>query len=506
MNIANEQKQTAKRSPLEVLFGTVVEGDYCIGCGMCAAFSPAITMRMTARGQWQAALSDVEGVVDDGQTAAAVCPFAEGNPNEDDLARELFPAAIYANGRIGRYLSNFAGYVREGDFRKKTGSGGLASWILCKLLEQKHVDAVVHVGNLPENEAGAMFGFVISRTSEEVLSRAKSRYYPVEMSSVISYMLEHPGRYAVVGLPCFTKALRLACRQSAVLNSRVTHTVGLVCGHLKTRAFAEMMAWECGIEPDQLTNFDFRTKREGEPANAYAITATGLVNGREVTATKPVASLFGTNWRYGFFKYNACDYCDDVLAETADVAVGDAWLPEYLADSGGTSVAVVRSPFFERLLLEGIATGALSLREMTPDRVAESQDAGLRHRREGLSYRLEASVAAGAWVPPKRVKPGFFALDGGHREMFRRRHEIATLSHGAFQRARESGRFEDFVAEMEPVMASYDQLYRPGFMLKVRRRLVRIAGDLWRLLNRRSVASPCLAVFASAAFQVPVVI
>lgn len=487
-----------KRSPLDTLFQTVVEGDYCIGCGMCAAFSPSIGMRVNARGQWQATLTDRPGDRAGGEDAAAVCPFADGNPNEDDLARELFPATIYSNGRIGRYLTNYAGYVREGSFRRQAGSGGLASWILCRLLDQRHVDAVVHVGALPPEAGQGLFGFVVSRTPEEVLSRAKSRYYPVEMSAVIGHMIENPGRYAVVGLPCFIKALRLACRQSAVLRSRVAHTVGLVCGHLKSRAFAEMMAWECAIPPRDLVGFDFRTKRDGESASSYAITATGHVEGREVTVTKPVVSLFGTNWRYGFFKYNACDYCDDVVAETADVAVGDAWLPEYLGDSGGTSVVVVRTQFFERLLTEGIATGALKLDELTADRVAESQDAGLRHRREGLSYRLEAAASEGRWFPSKRVKPGFFALDARQREMFRRRHEIAVLSHEAFLRARQSGHFEDFVAEMRPPMLAYDRLYRPGFMLRVRRRLARMAVDCWRFVAGQAAGTRCFMVVASS--------
>ena len=36
----------------------------------------------------------------------------------------------------------------------------------------------------------------------------------------------------------------------------------------------------------------------------------------------------------------ACEFCDDVVGETADMSVGDAWLPGYVSDWRGTSVVV----------------------------------------------------------------------------------------------------------------------------------------------------------------------
>ena len=48
------------------------------------------------------------------------------------------------------------------------------------------------------------------------------------------------------------------------------------------------------------------------------------------------------------FKYKACDFCDDVFAETADVVVGDAWIPKYLTQ--GNSLVVTRSSLFDSLI------------------------------------------------------------------------------------------------------------------------------------------------------------
>jgi coenzyme F420 hydrogenase subunit beta len=475
---SKHQKPSAQASSVSELFSTVVDGGYCIGCGMCAALSPSITMQMTAYGQWQPVL-DRNGPLPAPVNVAVVCPFAESAPSEDELAQRLFPEAI-PHEFIGRSISCFAGHVATGQYRSLASSGGLVSWILCRLLELGEVDAVVHVGAVSDARADSpLFEFTISNTPSEVISRAKSRYYPVQMSNVVRSMIENPMRYAVVGLPCFIKGLRLACRESQVLQSRVAHTVGIVCGHLKSTGFAEMIAWQLGVPPDSLRGIDFRTKRQDAAANDYAATVTGLVGAEQKVVSAPTASLFGTNWGHGFFKYKACDFCDDVLAEIADIAVGDAWLPEYVKDSRGTSIAVVRTPFFSQLIESGVAAGDLVVDKITPDQVAASQDAGLRHRREGLAYRLAEASAKGEWVPPKRVAPDRQHLTPKKQRIYSLRAQLAELSHRAFLEAKTAGDFSVFVRKMSPLLAAYDALYAPSL---VRRCVLKLRSGLRKLL------------------------
>jgi len=474
----SHQKQPAQASSVGELFSTVVNGGYCIGCGMCAALSPSVAMQMTAYGQWQPAF-DRQSQSPAALNVAEVCPFADGNPNEDELGADLFPATAETHPATGRYLANYAGHVNQGGFREKGSSGGIATWILCQLLEEGHVDAVIHVGTSEgcDKADKELFRFVVSKSAAEVRARSKSRYYPVEMSDVVRHMLEHPGRYAVVGLPCFIKGLRLACRQSEVLRSRVAHTLGIVCGHLKSRAFADMLGWQLGVSPGSLQSIDFRSKRPDAPANDYAVAVVGEGAGGEVRASAPVASLFGTDWGLGLFKYKACDYCDDVLAETADVAVGDAWLPEYVGDSGGTSVVVVRTPFMKDLLERGRASGELQLDDLRPDRIAQSQDAGLRHRREGLAFRLAEAEAAGIWAPSKRVKANRDHLSAKQQRIFALRQRCAEFSHQAFRAARQAGDFSYFKKQMQPLLNEYARLYRPG--------ILRLLGLKWQSASKK---------------------
>ena len=442
------------------LLATVVASGCCVGCGTCAAFEPRIKIELNHFGQYVAACDAGDQALS--PIAARVCPFADGNPDENDIARELFGNAIPFDPHIGCYLATYAGWVTESDFREKGSSGGLASWLLVELLNRGYIDQVIHVGPVPSPLPGdPLFRFTISSSPAEVRANAKSRYYPVEMSKVITHMLHRQGRYAVVGVPCFIKALHLACRQAPTLKERMIFTIGIVCGHLKSTAFAEMFAWQCGIAPSELRGIDFRTKLTGRPASEYAVSVVGERTGHRIASTKSTSELFGSNWGYGFFKYKACDFCDDVVAETADISIGDAWLPEYEVVSAGTNIVIVRDRTLESLLSGAAAKGRLNLDHLPVERIVTSQDAGLRHRREGLAYRCYLEDKAGGWHPRKRVAACARHLSALQRRIFECRRDIAAESHAIFHTAKRNGNFQEFLDRMKPLLAIYGSLYLP---------------------------------------------
>jgi len=459
------------------LFDTVVKSGCCIGCGACAAFDPGIRIKLDEYGRYVAARQSESAPAT--PVAARICPFADGVANENDLAKEVFGHAMTLEPHIGYHVATYTGWVFESDFRAKGSSGGLASWVLVELLNRGLVDHVVHV--TPETDPAAgqpLFRFAISATSEEVRVRSKSRYYPVEMSGVIGEMLKRPGRYAVVGIPCFIKALRLACRESAILKERLAFTIGIVCGHLKSTAFAEMFAWQCGIAPGELRAIDFRTKLPDRPASNYAVTVSGEREGKIFSVTKPTSELFGSNWGNGLFKYKACDFCDDVVGETADISIGDAWLPEYVSDSAGTNVVVVRSAVLNKLLVDAIVTDRLHLDSIPAEKVVESQAGGFRHRRNGLAYRLFLEDQAGRWHPQKRVQPSVKHLIPKLRKIYALRYQLGQASHAAFAAAKKKRDFGMFLQTMKPLVAQYDRLYRRPLFFRILGRIKRIAISL----------------------------
>ncbi|MEM7807775.1 MAG: Coenzyme F420 hydrogenase/dehydrogenase, beta subunit C-terminal domain [Planctomycetota bacterium] len=448
---------------------TVIPGGYCIGCGACQVAAPQqMSVVMNDLGMLQASGDDR------GTSASGVCPFSNDAENEDALASEQF-AELPTHARIGRHRATYAGHVVEDDYRDAGSSGGLGTWIVSELLRRKLVDGVVHVKERkPTPEDSRLFAYGISRDIDAVRRGAKSRYYPVEFAGVLNDLREENGRFVVVALPCFAKALRLLTRQDAELRERVRFVVALFCGHLKSTGFAGSLAWEAGVPPWEIDRFDFRHKLPDAPASAYGISVTSKSSSLPVV--RPMKNMTARDWGLGLFKYKACEYCDDVVGETADVSVGDAWIKPYVRNPEGTNALIVRDETIASMVDEAMEQGRLSLDPISANQVAESQAAGLRHRREGLAFRLWLTDRAGVWRPRKRVEPAWRHLSRKYRRIFVSRMRLAELSHQAFEQALKRRDLSVFHRTMRRPIAKYRALYVPLWKRALRplRRAIRV--------------------------------
>ena len=124
------------------------------------------------------------------------------------------------------------------------------------------------------------------------------------------------------------------------------------------------------------------------------------------------------------------------------------------------------------------------LDRLAPEQVARSQDATLRHRRDGTAYRLFLKEQQGQWRPPKRVAPRESHLDSRLKSVFALRMEMAPASHDAFLEAVEAGTFERFRERMAPLIAAHERYLRHKPLL---RRLLSRAKRAVRLSWRRGL-------------------
>lgn len=459
---------------------TVLSEGYCVGCGVCTIIegSPYKITRSKYR-QFQVENSEIAlGQIKEGveERISRVCPFSDGSVNEDVLSNMFLDTeCLKSDKKLGYYLETYAGYALIENYRELGSSGGIGSWLLSELLNSKEIDKVVHVKESLEN--GRLFEYTISSSDEEIVQGGKSKYYPVELSYVLERIKNEEGYYAIVGIPCFIKAVRLLMKEEPIFKERIKYCVGLVCGHLKSENFANMLAWQIGIPPNLLNWIDFRTKLKDSNANAYGVSVSSEKRPLDYQVkTAPMRSLYGGNWGHGFFKYKSCDFCDDVLAETADVTIGDAWLPEYIKDSGGTNIIIVRNKNINYILQRASEKKQIKLINLSVDDVIKSQDAGLRHRREGLAYRLKREKETGRWVPTKRITPAI-TINKRNQEVQDLRKEIAKSSHVFFEEAIEKQDFNYFILKMEPLLNKYQRLYKLSL-------LVRIISKIKRTLNK----------------------
>lgn len=325
-------------------------------------------------------------------------------------------------------------------------------------MEKGLIDGVIQVcsNEVAGESGGVLFEYRICESREEIMGAARSAYYPVSLDNVLKQIKGSNKRYLLVGLPCFVKSIRLMALKNADEVSSIAYTLSIFCGHLKSAAYAEMIAWQLGYTPEKIESINFRGKTEGIKASIKRYEVKGLDGIKSELSSK----LFGTNYGLGFFKPLACDFCDDVFGETADLVVGDAWLPKYVKDHKGTSLVISRNPEIDAVIAEASEQGVLFMDELTPSQVIRSQAGSYRHRTDGLRWRLWKYSEKYEWVPVKRIKKSLRALFVRRKKIYSMRYEISSLSHEVFLKAKNLESFEFFYETMKPLVDKYKKEMR----------------------------------------------
>jgi len=378
------------------IIAKIVEEGLCIGCGSCAALCPKGNLAITWNrfGEYNAA--EVNPCTTDCGLCLKVCPLSGEGDDEDAIGKHLYSEVpgIHHRAETGYYLSTHVGHSEK--HRPISASGGAATWLLEALLSNEIVDHVICVTSTGDPDK--LFTFTIFNTLEDMRSGAGSAYYPVEMSEVIKRIMDEPGRYAITGLPCFIKAVRLAQTKNSKLQERIVVTVGLVCGQMKSKHFTDYIASLAGVR-DKVIKVRYRGKSPDCFAIDYYykfVTIGG--EERKIHWGDGISEAWMNRW----FTPEACNYCDDVFAECADVTCMDAWLPEYSVDGRGTSLVLVRSPLVKKVIEQG---QNIVIKPISVERVVQSQRGVLVVKKRHVAQRLHVDEFNRRGSLRKRVTP-----------------------------------------------------------------------------------------------------
>lgn len=365
-------------------------------------------MENSPAGQYLPVLQPGRAWTDVASAVQACCPFSGGSAGEDELGEALFGAqpGIQRSPLLGWHLGTAAMRCTRREDRLGSSAGGVGTWLARKLLESGTVDGVACVGE--GGAGGAAFSYQMIRDPAELERCRKSKYYPVELSAIWAELAQAEGRFAVTALPCFAKALRTAAARGLLRREKIHCIIGLFCGHLKTRQFAQYLAQCCGLGAERAQHIDFRRKDPARRACDYSFAAAAADGSAERSI--PMAKTMLGNWGLNAFMLKACECCDDVVAELADVSIGDAWMEPFIHDGLGTNLVITRRADLAELLQRGVDAGELAEWPLRPQQIAAAQDGAFRQRRQGLAYRLHLARRRGEWRPKRRVAPDARAL------------------------------------------------------------------------------------------------
>ncbi|HHG8774827.1 TPA: Coenzyme F420 hydrogenase/dehydrogenase, beta subunit C-terminal domain [Raoultella planticola] len=369
---------------------TIIKNDLCTGCGICISEDKSKTAYMdwNEDGFLYPILTSASDVI----AMEKVCPFnLENKFDEDFLAREFITTNKFADEEIGLYHSLYAGYSIK--YRDTSSSGGIATYIFEKLLSNKIVDALFIV-----SELNGRYGYQLFTSQEEIVNISKTRYYPVTLESLFDEINRCNGRVAVSGVACFIKAIRLKQNLYPEYKDKIPFLVGIICGGLKSRFYTDFLAQSAGCS-GEYENPQYRVKNDASFASDYKFSCKDKFGERiHVVEMQKLGDMWGT----GLFKSNACDFCDDVTTELADISLGDAWIKPYNQDGLGNSIIITRSRLSNDLIKNGLMNGDLVLDTVGLSSVKSSQQGSFNHRHKGLLYRVKDAIRKRKCVPKRR--------------------------------------------------------------------------------------------------------
>jgi len=358
---------------MNTLLEEVVQHERCCCCGLCSAVCPRqrLTIRETDFGEF--------------------FPFAEEGKNCGETCNVCLNVCPMANASQAMRLTHqtYVGAVSQDAERLKAPSGGFATALLCRLLEEQKIDAAIIAAPITERP---WFERRIATTTEEILQSRGSVYHVLKNDDVLREVIEGPERqYAIVALPCVAKAIRLAQAAIPKLQRRIRYIFGLTCGGCNTLHVPDLLSV---MLKNRHAKMQYRSKRNARNALDFSVT---LPEHPKSSAVK-MLGLFGFLWINRVGRLTCCLYCNDVFAEHADVTFMDAWLPEYIPDVRGTSLAISRnaelSEMFETMFREGTLQGGV----IAFERVHESQAPVVEERER--HHRIFTALAA-----PPAVRP-----------------------------------------------------------------------------------------------------
>jgi len=420
----------------------VIDNNYCVGCGACAYLSNS-KMIINEYGEY---IPEEDVIHVTNEDLSTVCPFLSPDLNEDILSKKLYESTNSYDKELGYYLDTFAAYVKEENFRQNGTSGGTTTWIISELFKRGLVDGVIHVKeNNRNNISDPYYKYGISYTLDEIKTSSKTRYHVIEMSKVLSEIKNNGKKYVFVGVPCMIKTIRRLQLIDKNLKDSIPFTISLVCGHMKSINWSLSLSWAAGIHPIDSTKIQYRTKGENIPARAYVYKVEDI---NKKVIQKDSALVAGGKYNAGALMLKACEYCDDVIGETADLTIGDAWLPKFEADDNGTNLLVVRNKKILEILKDADEKNRIELIQITKDEALKTQTGGYKQRREGLSYRLEREIKKGNWVPTKRIKPNQFSISSSRKKIYNDRSRVTSISRELFKEALEKNNYDSYNNEV----------------------------------------------------------
>jgi coenzyme F420 hydrogenase subunit beta len=285
---------------------TILSSNICSGCGLCesAIGKDKIKIELNNNGFYRPKeLKELNKR--DNDILEKSCPGL--------INRTKLPSSSKKDKLWGNYYSAYAGYANNQKIRDNASSGGALTAITSYLLEQNKVSAVVHVGankSKPyENEVK------ISRTTQDLIENANSRYSPSAPLKSILEILETVDSIAFIGKPCDIAALRQFSKTNEMVSEKVKYYLSFFCAGVPSLNATTNLIDHFKLNKDKMKSVHYR--KGGWPGEF--IIEDDQNNIRKMSYSESWLKWLGPNVQL------RCKLCADGIGHLSDIVCADAW-------------------------------------------------------------------------------------------------------------------------------------------------------------------------------------
>jgi coenzyme F420 hydrogenase subunit beta len=347
----------------------IVNNGLCMGCGLCQDSCHKKCIKIQHKKGINIPAYVNKNLCNQCGICVKVCPGK--GCDIGSLSEKLFDdRRTKQDTHVGKYISCYAGYSNDYDIRYNGASGGMVSQILIYLLEKKIITGAAVVG-FKQDEPLTPYVY-IAKTKEQILAAQSSKYCTVSYETTAQQILNTPGKYVVVGLPCLIQGFRNYENTFKLFKERVIGYFALYCSATKNIYSQDYLLYRYQINRQNISSFTYRG--EGCMGSMIAKNKTGnkLI---EIELLKYYVPL------RGFFNISRCALCIDHYGELADVAFGDIHIGEFLKDNIGISSWVSRNRYWDNVIKQISDEGFISMKEIDIELLKKSQKYCFKHKK-----------------------------------------------------------------------------------------------------------------------------
>lgn len=366
------------------LLSHIVESGLCVGCGLCAGLFGEDTVTLEKNNQDYFTPVELKPLTrEQRMLLSQVCPgICVKHTGDTTKNHPLW----------GPILHLSIAHASDSQIRYLGSSGGVISALSIYLLEAGLVDFILHIGTSLVNPL--LNEIKVSRSREDVLSCAGSRYSPSAPLVTIGEMLNQAERFAFVGKPCDVAALRQLGRHDARVHEKVVVMLSFMCAGVPTLNGTTEILKQFGAEPHQVASFRYRG--EGWPGFTKAVMKDGTIH--QMSYEDSWGNILN---RHLLLR---CKICSDGTGEFADIVGADAWVgrddgyPDF-AEHDGRSLVFIRTEAGKQIFESCLKNGAVIKVSNTNLELVERMQPYQASRKKLILSRLIAMRVVGHCVP-----------------------------------------------------------------------------------------------------------